>query len=92
MIHGGRPTLTDTGYVGLSVHTVARICSAGHGGQILVSEQTKRALKGSLPVGVRLRSLGRHSLPGLPRDEALFQVVAKGLPADFPPLRIVDLA
>ena len=74
------------------MHTVARICSAGHGGQILVSEQTKRALKGSLPVGVRLRSLGRHSLPGLPRDEALFQVVAKGLPADFPPLRIVDLA
>ena len=44
-IHGGRPTMTDTGYVGISVHTVARICSAGHGGQILVSEQTKRAVK-----------------------------------------------
>jgi class 3 adenylate cyclase len=91
-VHGGRPTLTDTGYVGLSVHTVARICSAGHGGQILVSEQTRRALKGNLPVGVRLRSLGRHPLAGLPKDEPLFQVVAKGLPADFPPLRIVDSA
>src|SRR5207302_1306880 len=36
-IHRGRPTLTDAGYVGLAVHTVARICSAGHGGQILLS-------------------------------------------------------
>jgi class 3 adenylate cyclase len=32
-IHSGRPTLTDTGYVGLSVHTVARLCSVAHGGQ-----------------------------------------------------------
>jgi class 3 adenylate cyclase len=87
-IHGGRPTLTDTGYVGLSVHTVARICSAAHGGQILVSDRTRRAVKGSIPTGVRLRSLGRHPLPGLPKDEALFQVEAKGLPTDFPPLRI----
>ena len=91
-VHGGRPTLTDTGYVGLSVHTVARICSAGHGGQILVSDWTKRALKGYLPVGVRLRTLGRHALPGLQKDEALFQVVATGLRAGFPPLRTVDLA
>jgi class 3 adenylate cyclase len=36
-IHTGRPTLTDGGYVGLAVHTAARICSAGHGGQILLS-------------------------------------------------------
>jgi class 3 adenylate cyclase len=91
-IHGGRPTLTDTGYVGLSVHTVARICSAGHGGQILVSEQTKRAVKGAMPAGVRLRSLGRYPLPGLPKEESLFQVVAKGLPADFPPPRTAGVA
>ena len=91
-IHGGRPTLTDTGYVGISVHTVARICSAGHGGQILVSEQTKRAVKGAMPAGVRLRSLGRYPLSGLPKAESLFQVVAKGLPADFPPLRTAGSA
>ena len=35
-IHSGRPELTDSGYVGLSVHTVARICAAAHGGQIVV--------------------------------------------------------
>jgi class 3 adenylate cyclase len=86
-IHSGRPTLTETGYIGLSVHTAARVCSAAHGGQIVLSGETKRAIEGSAPAGVRLRSLGRHRLPGLTRDEALFQVEADGLEGDFPPLR-----
>ena len=86
-IHGGRPTLTESGYVGLSVHTVARICSAAHGGQILVSDQTKRAVKGALPPGVRLKSLGRHSLPGLTKETVLSQVEAKGAKNSFPPIR-----
>jgi class 3 adenylate cyclase len=86
-IHSGRPTLTDTGYVGLSVHTVARLCSIAHGGQIVVSGKTKAAAAGSMPVGVRLRSLGRPPLAGLSQSEALFQVHARGLPTGFPPLR-----
>jgi class 3 adenylate cyclase len=86
-IHSGRPTLTETGYIGLSVHTAARVCWAAHGGQIVVSGQTKGATRGSLPAGVRLHSLGRHRLPGLTRAEMLFQVEAHGLQADFPPLR-----
>src|SRR5438874_870027 len=56
-IHSGRPTLTESGYVGLSVHTVARLCSVAHGGQIVVSGKTKVAVAGSMPAGVRLRSL-----------------------------------
>ncbi len=84
-IHGGRPTLTDTGYVGLSVHTVARICSVAHGGQIVVSSH---AVDGDTPRGVRFRSLGEHRLMGLPKPEALYQVQAKGLRSRFPPLRI----
>ena len=83
-IHSGRPTLTDAGYIGLSVHTAARVCSVAHGGQIVVSGETKTAVEGSLPAGVNLRSLGRHRLPGLTRAEALFQVKADGLRADFP--------
>jgi class 3 adenylate cyclase len=86
-IHSGRPTLTDTGYIGLSVHTAARVCFVGHGGQIVVSGQTRSAVEGSLPEGVRLRSLGRRRLPGLPQAEALFQIEAEGLLTDFPPLR-----
>ena len=87
-IHSGRPTLTDTGYIGLPIHTAARICEAAHGGQILVSSETRAALKGSLPAGLRFRNLGRYRLPGLTKSEALFQVEAGGLISDFPPPRI----
>jgi class 3 adenylate cyclase len=85
-LHSGRPELTDSGYVGLSVHTVARICAAAHGGQVIVSGQTAAALV--LADGVTLLDLGSHRFAGLPHDEPLFQVVAEGLLADFPPLRI----
>jgi hypothetical protein len=40
-----------------------------------------------MPSAVRLRSLGRHELPGLTRPETLYQVEADGLLSDFPPLR-----
>jgi class 3 adenylate cyclase len=86
-IHSGRPTLTDTGYIGLSVHTAARVCWVAHGGQIVVSGETRSAVQDSLPDGVGLKSLGRHRLPGLTRPETLFQVEADGLLADFPRLR-----
>jgi class 3 adenylate cyclase len=86
-IHTGSPTLTDTGYIGLSVHAAARVCQAGHGGQILMSGRSRRALRDRLPAGVTLRSLGRHQLSGMPRTEVLYQVEAKGLAAGFPPLR-----
>jgi class 3 adenylate cyclase len=88
-IHSGEATLTDTGYIGLPIHMAARICSAAHGGQIVVSGVTKAATKGSLPAGIRFRRLGSHRLPGLTRAQSLFQVGADGLLTDFPPLRIV---
>ena len=86
-IHGGRPTLTETGYVGLSVHTVARVCFVGHGGQIVISGKSRAAVERSLPAGVRVRSLGRHRLAGLPHPQPLYQVEAKGLLTRFPDLR-----
>jgi class 3 adenylate cyclase len=86
-IHSGRPTLTDVGYIGLAVHTTARLCSAAHGGQIVVSTATRAAVAASPPPGVRFRSLGRHRLPGLPDAEMLFQVQANGLRVSFPPPR-----
>jgi class 3 adenylate cyclase len=86
-VHRGRPTLTDTGYVGLSVHTAARICSAAHGGQIVVSSAVRSAVLTSLADGVSLRSLGAWRLQGLRQPEDLYQVQAADLLADFPPLR-----
>jgi class 3 adenylate cyclase len=87
-VHSGRPTLTATGYIGLAVHTTARVCSAAHGGQILVSGDARAAVAAGAPAGVRFRGLGRHRLPGLVEPEPLFQVQAAGLRASFPRPRV----
>jgi class 3 adenylate cyclase len=87
-IHSGRPTLTDAGYIGLAVHTAARLCSAAHGGQIVLSAVTRAAVGDAVPAGLRFRNLGRHRLPGLPDAEMLFQTVAAGLRLRFPPPRV----
>ena len=86
-IHSGRPTLTDAGYVGLAVHTVARLCSAGHGGQILLSAAARDALGRSRPAGLRMRALGAHRFHGLREAVAVVQVMGPELQARFPPLR-----
>ncbi len=83
-IHSGRPTLTDVGYIGLAVHTTARVCSAAHGGQIIASGETRAAVGESAPTGIGFRSLGRHRLRGLPDAQTLFQVQADGLLSSFP--------
>ena len=86
-IHSGHPTLTDVGYIGLAIHTTARVCAAAHGGQIVVSAPTRAAAGKSASSGVRFRDLGRHRLAGLPDAESLFQVQAQGLRLSFPPPR-----
>lgn len=83
-IHSGYPTLVDANYIGLDVHTAARVSAAAHGGQILVSGGTRHAVRGSKLDGVRFRALGSYSLRGLPEPVPLFQVVAKGLVVRFP--------
>jgi class 3 adenylate cyclase len=86
-LHRGRPALTDTGYVGLSVHAAARICFAAHGRQIVLSSAVRSALLDPLPEGVSLRRLGAFRFRGLPEPVELFQVDAPDLPKEFPPLR-----
>jgi class 3 adenylate cyclase len=90
-LHTGRAKLTDVGYIGVAVHTVARICSAGHGGQILASAATVAAA-GSKRQGLGFRELGRHRLRGLRNAETLFQVEARDLPSEFPPVRTAGAA
>jgi class 3 adenylate cyclase len=86
-IHSGTPKLTEGSYVGLPVHTANRICSAAHGGQILISDQAHEAMDGAAPAGVSLRELGPFRLRGIARGHVLFQVEAPGLPVTFPPPR-----
>jgi class 3 adenylate cyclase len=84
-IHTGSPVVVDDDYVGIDVHRAARICSAAHGGQVLVSGTT-RAVAGPSR-GHALRDLGHHRLKDLDRPEHLYQLVAAGLAEDFPPPR-----
>jgi len=86
-VHSGRPTLTDTGYVGLSVHTAARICYAAHGGQIVLSSPVHASVLESLADDVTLKSLGAWRFQGLRDPEELYQVEAADLVCHFPPLR-----
>jgi class 3 adenylate cyclase len=83
-IHSGRPTLTDLGYIGVAVHTAARVCAAAHGGQIVMSAEARAAVGLAGPAGMYFRSLGRYRLPGLTHHVGLFQVDADGLPVAFP--------
>jgi len=95
-IHTGTAELSATdsptgGYA--SNHTlnrVARILSAGHGGQILLSLVTKELVKDSLPADIELRDMGEHHLKNLLRPEHLFQLICADLPSDFPALITLD--
>ncbi len=77
-IHTGEPQLGEEGYVGLDVHRAARICAAGHGDQVLVSETTAR-----LAGPVALRDLGFVRLRDLSAPQRLYQIGERS----FPPLR-----
>lgn len=89
-LHTGEPSIAGDHYVGIDVHRAARISAAGHGGQVLLSETTHALVKNDLPEGVTLRDLGEHRLKDLRTPKHLYQLVASGLPADFPPLRSLD--
>jgi class 3 adenylate cyclase len=86
-LHRGRPALTETGYVGISVHAAARICFSAHGGQIVMSAAVRAAVADSLPEGVSLSGLGAWRFRGLPEPVEMFQVEGPDLLPDFPPLR-----
>ena len=86
-LHTGEALVAQTGYVGIDVHRAARIGAVGHGGQVLLSEATRRAIADGLPEAVDLTDLGAHRLKDLRDPVTLYQVVGPGLRQDFPALR-----
>ena len=85
-LHTGQPRVGETGYVGLDVPRAARICAAGHGGQVLLSETTRNLVGDEYAV----RDLGEHRLKDLSRPIRLYQLVEDGLAETFPPLRTLE--
>ena len=86
-IHSGEPTIGGDRYVGLGVHRASRICAAAHGGQVLLSNATRELIEDELPSDLELRDLGQQQLKDIDRPERLYQLIAPGLPSEFPPLR-----
>jgi predicted ATPase/class 3 adenylate cyclase len=88
-LHTGEPERHGEGYIGEDVHLAARIGATAHGGQVVLSETTRRLVpdvSGPLE-GVTFRDLGRHRLKDIHGDAHLYDVVVPGLDSRFPPLR-----
>jgi predicted ATPase/class 3 adenylate cyclase len=89
-IHTGEPTATGEGYVGIDVHRAARVMSAGHGGQVLLTQSTRDLLAEELSDAVSLRDLGEHRLTDLTHPQRLYQLLISGLENDFPALKTLE--
>ena len=90
-LHSGAAETREGDYLSsLTLVRVQRIMSAGHGGQILLSPTTTDLVRRQLPGGTSLRDLGKQRLRGLIQLENIFQLIVPDLPAQFPPLRVVE--
>src|SRR5919199_1378704 len=79
-LHTGEPRLTNEGYVGREVHRAARIAASGHGGQVLLSRQTREQ------VVAELLDLGEHRLKDFAEPVWIFQLGSQR----FPPLKTIS--
>jgi class 3 adenylate cyclase len=85
-LHTGEPEVGEEGYHGLDVVRASRICSAAHGGQVLLSETTRALLGNDLPEGASVQDLGSHELKDI-QEERVFELTFDDAPQEFPPLR-----
>jgi predicted ATPase/class 3 adenylate cyclase len=78
-------------YYGQDVNRAARLTTAAHGGQVLLSRSTQGLVSDALPDGVSTRDLGHYRLRGVAHPEHIYQLLAPGLVADFPPLNAMPV-
>ena len=86
-LHSGEPARHEDGYIGMDVHRAARIAATAHGGQIVLSDATRRLTASRLPADMSLRDLGWHRLKDIEAPERIFQLIASGLEERFPALK-----
>jgi predicted ATPase/class 3 adenylate cyclase len=84
-LHTGEAQVIDDDYVGVALHVVARLCAAGHGGQVLLSDTTH-----ALTNDATTLALGVHRLRDVPVPMPIYQLCGEGLQQDHPPLRTVS--
>ncbi len=89
-LHTGPAEQRDGDYFGTAVNRAARIMSAAHGGQIVVSLACEELLRDAMPDEYTLVDLGEHRLRDLSRAERAFQLEGPGLATTFPHLQSLD--
>ena len=77
-LHTGEPALGSEGYLGLDVVRAARLCTAGSGGHVLLSETTRALVGSSLPEGVSIFPLGERRLKDIDEPERVFELEIDG--------------
>jgi DNA-binding SARP family transcriptional activator/WD40 repeat protein len=75
-------------FFGPPVNRAVRLCAAGHGGQVLISEAVQAEVVASGQRGIQFRQLGEHRLRDAVAPERIAQLVLPGLPDEFPELRV----
>jgi predicted ATPase/class 3 adenylate cyclase len=89
-LHTGECERRDGDYFGPSVNRASRLMNTTHGGQTLLTRLTAELVRSSLPPNAALKDLGILRLKDLGHPEQVFQLEVPGLPADFPPLGLVE--
>lgn len=89
-VHTGEAIVAEGDYFGTTLNRVARLMAAGHGGQILLSAETAALIETELPKGTAVRDLGAHRLKDLAEPQKIYQLLADGLPDEFPQLASLD--
>lgn len=95
-IHTGTAQLQEASqsehYLGYAtIATSQRVMSAGHGGQILLSQVAAELIINKLPNGVQLRDMGERRLKDVIQPVRIYQLIAPDLPSDFPPLNTLKV-
>lgn len=86
-LHSGEAHLAGDDYGGFDVNRAARVATAGHGRQIVLSGTTAALVASGLPTRLTVRDLGLYVLKDVPVPERLFQLDVDGQQTTFPPLR-----
>lgn len=88
-IHVGEANERDGDYFGPTLNRGARLMSAAHGGQLVISQITKEMCEDEA-WATQLVDLGRHQFKDLSAPEQVWQITVPGGATDFAPLRTID--
>ena len=81
-LHTGMPYVSGDGYVGVDVHKGARVAAAAHGGQVVLSRETRTLLDDRF----ELLDLGEHRVKDFGEPVWIYQLGSER----FPPLKTIS--